>query len=114
MAVFGREAEGVKDGKGRGTRGRGGGPRREAFIKRERTNVAIKTKPTAFVQRWFLPWSSIPTGPRRSSHPRSSGVVYAARNRVEGRRDPTEKTGNLFFFFFFFGGNDDYTERGGG
>lgn len=27
----------------------GAGPRREAFIKRERTNVAIKTKPTAFV-----------------------------------------------------------------
>lgn len=92
----------------------GAGPRREAFIKRERTNVAIKTKPTAFVQRWFLPWSSIPAGPRRSSHPRSSGVVYGARNHGGGRRggrvDPTEKTGNLFFSFF--GGNDDYTERG--
>lgn len=80
----------------------GAGPRREAFIKRERTNVAIKTKPTAFVQRWFLPWSSIPTGPRRSSHPRSSGVVYAARNRGGGgiRR---KKLATFFFFLFFRG-----------
>ena len=115
MAVFRRE--GMKDGKGRGTRGRGGGPRREAFIKRERTNVAIKTKPTAFVQRWFLPWSSIPTGPRRSSHPRSSGVVYAARNRG-GEEGSDGKNWQSFFFFFsfflFFGDNDDYTERRGG
>lgn len=82
----------------------GAGPRREAFIKRERTNVAIKTKPTAFVQRWFLPWSSIPAGPRRSSHPRSSGVVYGARNRGGGRRGGWIRRKKLATFFFLFSG----------
>ena len=45
--------EKTEEGKGRAERG--AGPRREAFIKRERTNVAIKTKPTAFVRRLVDP-----------------------------------------------------------
>ncbi|KAK1121635.1 hypothetical protein K0M31_010423 [Melipona bicolor] len=45
----------------------GAGPRREAFIKRERTNVAIKTKPTAFVR--------LPARP--ASHPRAARQAAA-------------------------------------
>lgn len=70
------------------------GPRREAFTKRGRTNVAIKTKPTAFVQRRFSPPtpSSSSRSPRdRGAAAHAAGAVYAARNRGGGV-DPRGRT----------------------
>lgn len=80
------------------------GAERRAFIKRKRTNAAIKTKPTAFVRR---PGACFPTateshGVGKTTHAAAPPEVTEG-GFVTHKKKRERERGN------FFGGNDDYS-----